>query len=167
MTHKEQWAERKRDYIHACLEYRIRCAHLVKQLAPLPEFLDVVAVLRMYRDGHASRSDLKRVQKNLRLGKNMKTAAYGYSAVGEIYRGVLGILYNTLHPKLEMWSGDCQRFAEACYCAANTIDTPEIENDGRPLADVVMQAEYDYQRKQFKEIFGAFHAKWDNMQAAA
>jgi hypothetical protein len=170
VKNKEQWAERKRDYLHACLEYRIRCTHLVAKLAPLPEFLDVVAVLRMYRDGRASRRDLKRVYKNLRSGKNMKLAVYGYSTVGEIYRGLLGILHDTLHPTLQIWNGHCRQFAEARYCAVNAIgplNALGIDNDGRPLADVVRQAECAYQCKQFKETLGAFHAKWDGNKSQA
>lgn len=152
MTRKEQNAAHRADFQRRCLEYRIRCARRTLPLAPLPEFRAAIENLECFRDGIIDRGKLAKIYRRLSAGRKRKEAFYGYTALGEIYRGLLGILYSTLHPRNEIWSCDCQRFVEARFLAAETVTPPS--HYGCDWAFKVMHAEYDYQEQEHKRIFG-------------
>jgi hypothetical protein len=159
MTHKERNAIDRAAFQAACLEYRLRCARRVLKLAPLPEFRGAIAALECFQEsGDDRRKYVAASYKELSRGKKARMREYGYTALGEIYICFLQILWATLHPKNNIWSGDCQRFVEARYLAAECIAP---KGKAWHWASGAQHAEYEYQEEQYKEIFGTYRAEVD------
>lgn len=158
MTRKEWNVAQKAAFQKACLEWRIFCIRRTQDLAPLPEFQDAVVALELYRDGLIARDDLKKVYKALKRDRKQKATRYGYTAVGEIYHALLGILYATLHPVSGIGSWECQRFTEACYLAAE-VSAPRGHKWQR--ASGAQHAEHECQMVEYHRIFEEYYENWD------
>jgi hypothetical protein len=152
MTRKERNAERRADFQRRCLEYRIRCARRALPLAQLPEFVYAIEYLEGFRDGYVTRKRLAKIYRDLNARRKWKEVRYGYTPIGEIYKGVLRILSCTLHPYHGISSSDCQPFVEARFLAAEIVSPNTCFQDWG-WAFKAMHAEYRYQEKQFSELF--------------
>jgi hypothetical protein len=155
---KRRNAQERSEFQKSALDWRIRCAKRALNLAPLAEYHNAIAALENYRDGFGTRGDLKRVYREIHKGYNNKTLFYGYTAVGEIYLGLLSVLYSTLHPRGIVSSCDCQRFCEARYCAG-------WHAGDSGFGQKAMLAEMDWQAKEFDEVMNAHNVKWNRKVA--
>ena len=156
MTHRERNAIDKVEFQKACLNYRIDCLAHVIDLAPLPEFKKALEDLESLRDRNLKNTTpLKKVYQDLNRGHKVKMSYYGYTAVGEIYLGLLRVLYRTIHPQDEIWNSDCQNFVEACYLAAGHVSPSDKMLDWSSYAQ---KEENDWQDKKYHEIFDAYGA---------
>ena len=78
--------------------------------------------------------------------------------MGEIYYGLRNFLYSTLHPVNGIGSWEGQRFAEACYLAAEQVAPP---GRGWDWASAAQHTEHECQMAEYRRIFEAYHENWD------
>jgi hypothetical protein len=114
--------EEQNRFEHAARQYYLRCAKDALPLAPLPEFKNALGVLEWYdrEPTKANRKRLMKVYRDLRKGRRSRRA-YGYTAVGEFYNGLVHILAMTLLHPGEVHSSSVVYFQEAHWCAARDL----------------------------------------------
>jgi hypothetical protein len=137
---------------HAARQYYLRCAQDALPLAPLPEFKLALEYLEWYdrEPTKANRKRLMKVYRDLLKGRRYSRRAYGYTAVGEFYNGLVHILGRTLlHPD-EVCSSSVAYFAEAHWCAARHL---HISTAFDWAEDKAMRLAYERYWKIYEELF--------------
>lgn len=139
---------------HDVRQYLIRCAEpAIKKLAPLPEFHNALAWLKLYDEEPTkqNREYLKVALRGLESGRKSDARAYGYTAVGECYHGLCHIIRIALYSPDNISNSCTQHFEEACWCAARDIE-PRV----RPIEywpDKALHYASDRQWKIWNEVF--------------
>jgi hypothetical protein len=154
--------ERDEAFRHTSRQYVIRCAKRAIQLAPLPEFQHALVVLELYdrNPDKKNRDYLKRIYRELRRGQKQGHRSYGYTAVGEFYRGLCHIIWASLYGTDTSNSSDTQRFTEAKYCAAVALHHKEDISRGPSLPSTVQRLESDWQWAVRTELFSKYYEKY-------
>ena len=142
---------------HSIRQYYIRCAKRVIGLAPLPEFKEALNVFEYYDKNPSSErlECLRKVYRKLAADKSTRITNYGYTAVGEIYLGLLHIIWLALHPTQSCMSSDTQRFEEAAWCAARDI---RFKKHG--YEEQAMRDSDEAQSAIWKDTVGSFHERY-------
>jgi hypothetical protein len=142
--------EKRNRFEHNARQYYLRCAKDALPLASLPEFKFAIDTLEWYDQfpTPAHRKMLMKVYRDLRKGERDARRAYGYTAVGEFYVGLLLVIRRTLFHPNEVRSSFSAYFAEAYYCAAWAL------GDGhRTVPDVALRSAYARYGKIYNELF--------------
>lgn len=136
---------------HKRNQFYIQCARHVLNLAPLPEFKDVIALLEMYdaEPSDENRADLEAAYNALVDERTRRE--YGYTAVGEFYSGLVHILECVLFSPDSVWSSSVQYFTEACWYAGRAIRCGSHPRDD--FAGRAQHGEYKWQDALWKQIF--------------
>lgn len=144
--------EQKDDFEHRARQYYVRCAEDALPLAPLPEFKDALAELKLYDQNLESREELMRTLRTLKTGLGDPRRAYGYTAVGCFYSGLLHIISASLMASGKVSSCSSFQFEEAFYCAARDarIQTANVLDQ---LPEKASRAASDRYWKIYNELF--------------
>jgi hypothetical protein len=138
------------DFDSAARRYYVGCAKHVQALAPLPEFVDAIAVLEAYDESpdEDNLDWLKEVYEALKSDKQTRRD-YGYTAVGEFYNGLLSVIEHTIEGIDVISMSETTYFAEAAWCAGRAIN----RDPWKDVAGAALRREHDFQEKLFNELF--------------
>ena len=155
MSRKPKSAE-DLEFEHRARQFYLGCANHALSLAPLPEFKDALAVLEHYDEDptEENREWLKEVYRSLTAKKTRRE--YGYTAVGEFYRGLVHIFYYTLYKTENVMSASGQAFTEAAYCAGCALrcDTAfQCDAEVHSIGSVAQQEAYEWQDALYRKLF--------------
>jgi len=130
-------------------QYYIGCARHVLDLAQLPEFKDAIAVLEAYNESpdEDNLDWLKEVFEGLKSDEHTRRD-YGYTAVGEFYRGLLHVIERTIVGIDSVSTTDTFRFAEAAWCAGHAINSDAF-ND---VAGSALRSEQSFQNALYQKL---------------
>jgi hypothetical protein len=138
---------------HKARLFYIKCAEHVFDLAPLPEFSESIAWLKIYDENPTDRNReaLKKAYRSLASKRNQRGYG-GYTAVGEFYYGLIHIIYYSLFKPDSAANYDVQRFTEACYCAGEAL---RCNTAFRSISSLAQNKEHEWQTALYDELFGS------------
>jgi len=113
-------------------------------LAPIPEFQRALAELKHFDSAPTkeNRERLKQVYRNLCKPTSADgPREYGYTAVGEVYNGLVRIIHRALFKRDSVLNAVTQYFCEARWCAIRDART-FAENRGVDFAQAALTAEH-------------------------